>query len=135
MRLQCAKCEWWFDDEFRDTYCPHEAFPANDGRNNFAKHHEAYLVPPTTVRLSVALAEANATPLMVQRALDGYYDDFKSPLATPLMALVEEARRQGLTDIVERVKAGEFDSTREESDAWMSGPEGSEAMRELRGYR
>lgn len=35
----------FFEDEYRFTFCPHEAFLANDGRNNFAVHHEAYLSP------------------------------------------------------------------------------------------
>ena len=41
-----------FDDEFRTTICPHEAFAANDGRNNFRVHEDAYLStdPPDPLR-------------------------------------------------------------------------------------
>lgn len=43
MIVQCPECKKWLDDVFRDTICPHEAFPANDGKNNFTAHHDAYL--------------------------------------------------------------------------------------------
>ena len=48
MIVRCQECEVYFDDEFRSTLCPHAAFPANDGENNFAVHKDAYLseVPP-----------------------------------------------------------------------------------------
>jgi hypothetical protein len=36
---------WHFDDEYRTTICPHEAFAANDGKNNFRVHEDAYLAP------------------------------------------------------------------------------------------
>lgn len=45
MIVQCQACRMFFEDEYRFTFCPHEAFLANDGRNNFAVHHEAYLSP------------------------------------------------------------------------------------------
>ena len=46
--LRCPACLRYFDDEFRIVYCPHDTFPANDGRNTFAHHPEAYLadIPP-----------------------------------------------------------------------------------------
>lgn len=43
MIVQCAKCKKYFDDEFRFTFCPHEAFAANDGKNNFHVHEDSYL--------------------------------------------------------------------------------------------
>lgn len=46
MIVQCARkdgCGRFFDDEFRTTICLHEAFPANDGKNNFTTHDDAYL--------------------------------------------------------------------------------------------
>lgn len=42
MIVQCGKCDTYYDDEFRFTFCPHDAFPANDGKNNFVIHDEAY---------------------------------------------------------------------------------------------
>lgn len=48
MIVKCEKCLMWFEDQFRSTVCPHAAFPANDGENNFIVHNDAYLeeVPP-----------------------------------------------------------------------------------------
>ena len=43
MIVRCEQCLWYFDDEFRSTLCPHAAFPANDGQNNFEVHNDAYL--------------------------------------------------------------------------------------------
>ena len=52
MIVECRMpgCMKWFDDEFRSTICPHKAFPANDGSNNFTVHDDAYLsdTAPTT---------------------------------------------------------------------------------------
>jgi hypothetical protein len=43
MIVRCDDCGMWFEDVFRNTICPHEAFPANDGKNNFKVHDDAYL--------------------------------------------------------------------------------------------
>ncbi len=45
MVVKCPKCEIWFNDVYRSTICPHDAFPANDGNNNFHVHDDAYLSP------------------------------------------------------------------------------------------
>lgn len=42
MIVQCSTCQRHFDDEFRDTGCPHDTFAANDGYNNFAHHPESH---------------------------------------------------------------------------------------------
>lgn len=41
MIVKCVACKMYFDDEFRSTLCPHDAFPANDGSNNFTVHEDA----------------------------------------------------------------------------------------------
>jgi len=41
--VQCDSCKRYFDNEFRLTYCPHDTFAANDGKNNFVHHPESYL--------------------------------------------------------------------------------------------
>lgn len=64
---------------------------------------------------------------MIQAAERGIYDDYESPLATPLNALVEDLGSLSLPEaesLIERVKAGEFDGTKEEADAWARSPEG-----------
>ncbi len=43
MVVKCLSCGLWFEDVYRNTVCPHAAFPANDGENNFAVHDDAYL--------------------------------------------------------------------------------------------
>jgi hypothetical protein len=42
MIIKCRKCDLWFEDVYRSTACPHRAFLANDGRNNFSVHEDAY---------------------------------------------------------------------------------------------
>ena len=46
MIVRCETCHWTFEDEYRLTICPHPAFRANDGHNNFAVHEDAHLEPP-----------------------------------------------------------------------------------------
>jgi len=55
MIVTCKACGTRFDDEYRWTFCPHETFAANDGKNNFAHYPEslieeaeAYLRSPNT---------------------------------------------------------------------------------------
>lgn len=43
MIVQCPTCQKYYDDEYRYTFCPHESFAANDGRNNFTVHTDSYL--------------------------------------------------------------------------------------------
>lgn len=43
MIVRCMHCSKYFDDQFRNTICPHNAFLANDGQNNFKIHEEAWL--------------------------------------------------------------------------------------------
>lgn len=43
MIIQCEECKLYYDDEFRKTICPHKAFLANDGQNNFKIYEESYL--------------------------------------------------------------------------------------------
>lgn len=43
MIVKCNTCYKWFNDEFRTTICPHGAFNANDGHNNFAVHEDSYI--------------------------------------------------------------------------------------------
>lgn len=82
---------------------------------------------------------------MVQRAIDGYYHDYQSPLAFPVMQLMRDLHalieapttgpkaKAALNELGCRVINGDFDATKEEADAWAAGPEGQEAFRELLG--
>lgn len=55
---------------------------------------------------------------MIQKAKDGYYSDYDSPLATPCIQLVKDLGALGLEELKVRAMNGEFDATKEESDAW-----------------
>lgn len=68
---------------------------------------------------------------LAARAAEGYYDDYKSPLAAPIHALVTDARAVGLPEIAERAMEGEFDGTAEEAEAWARSPEGRAAAAQL----
>jgi hypothetical protein len=98
----------------------------------------------TTAKLAKALSEIPGVPKgMIQRAIDGYYHDYLSPLTFPEMQLVADLRelaslpatprdsRPLLQEMAQRVIDGEFDASKEESDAWAASPEGQEAFRQL----
>lgn len=98
----------------------------------------------TTVKLAKALGEIPGIPQdMLTRAIDGYYHDYLSPLAMPELQLVTDLRdlashpatprdsRPVLREMAQRVINGEFDATREESDAWIASAEGQDTMRQL----
>jgi hypothetical protein len=84
-------------------------------------------------KLADALAETGDPALaeMAARARDGYYSDFDSPLALPIMQLVKDLRAAGHHALAGRAADGEFDATAEESRAWAESPEGQEAFRML----
>lgn len=86
---------------------------------------------PTTERLARDLEEAGAPAEMVQRALEGYYDDYKSPLAMPEVQLLTDAKKAGLDTIAEGVVEGRWDATKAEAEAWAASPDGQETFREL----
>ena len=60
----------------------------------------------------------NRIGIMTKKAKEGYYSDYDSPLATPCIQLVKDLDSLGLTELADRAKEGEFDATKEESDAW-----------------
>jgi len=68
--------------------------------------------------LSKALQAANAPHEMIVAAEQGYYSDYESPLDTPCIQLVNDLRGLGLEALARRAMNGEFDATKEESDAW-----------------
>ncbi len=85
----------------------------------------------TKEKLAIALEEERAPKSMIQRAREGYYDDFLSPLAMPIHQLVSDARRYNLKRIAKRAMNGDFDATKEESDAWAASEEGQQTLREF----
>lgn len=51
-------------------------------------------------------------------ALLGWFDDYESESATPIVDLVKELRLCGREDLAQRAIAGEWDGTAEEAKAW-----------------
>lgn len=74
--------------------------------------------------LAEALKESGAPSKMVSMAMDGYYDEFRGPLALPLMQLVADCRKYNLTRFAKRVKEGEFDAQSWEVEEWGESEEG-----------
>lgn len=83
---------------------------------------------PTSEKLSRAMQEHNCPNWMIQRAKEGYYDDYKSPIATPCFQLVQDLSKIGAHTLAHRAKNGEFDAQKWEGDEWINSPEGKEAM-------
>ena len=69
-------------------------------------------------KLVLALRIENAPEYMIERAKNGYYSDYDSPLEMPCVQLVNDCHKLGLTNVTERAKNGDFDATKQESDEW-----------------
>lgn len=99
----------------------------------------------TKDRLAAAMRECGVPEDMVKKAEAGYYDDYLSPLPdniTQLLAdLAAVAKAAGDNSklafdcgrLAGRAVQGEFDGTKEESEAWAMSEEGQEAFRKLSG--
>ena len=72
---------------------------------------------PTRQKLATILEERGLQK-MADRARKGYYDDYESDLPFPIIQLVTDLMLEGQDDLAERAKAGEFDGTKEEGEAW-----------------
>ena len=76
---------------------------------------------PTRWKLACALVAAELYD-MADRAVTGLYDDYLSPLDTPIMTLAAELQEVGTPDAMlvrTQVINGEFDATPEEAEAWV----------------
>jgi len=83
----------------------------------------------TKIKLCEDLKSHDAPDWMIRYAIDGHYDDYESDIATPIMQLVEDCERMAkrypdkyskLTEISTKAKNGEYDGTKEESEAWFN---------------
>lgn len=95
----------------------------------------------TKDKLAAALREVGLTT-MADKAAEGYYHDFLSPLDFPEMALAadlaevaakapSESQRDAILSVRSRHLDGEFDANLKESEEWASGPEGQDAFERL----
>lgn len=83
--------------------------------------------------LAEALQEADLEWLAV-KARQGIYHDFLSPLEDPAAELDRDLAKVGTPaalSLRRRHHLGEFDATKEESDAWAASPEGRETFGKL----
>lgn len=88
------------------------------------------------IRLESQVRFGRDTPLarherLAKRAEAGYYDDYLSDLACPIVRLVKDATQMGLHTVAEAAKEGAFDGTKEEADAWAESEEGKAVFKEL----
>ena len=89
----------------------------------------------TKDRLAAALREIGLDEI-AREAERGLYDDYESPNAMPIHSLVHRLTEEGspaALALAERAKAGDFDGTKEEANAWATSPEGQAMLRELIG--
>lgn len=73
---------------------------------------------------------------MADRAAEGYYHDYLSPLDLPCLELAAELKAIGTPDacaLLARHLTGEFDASMEEGEAWPRSPDGEEAFNSLLG--
>lgn len=73
----------------------------------------------TKEKLAKALKEAGAPLSMITLAEQGHYDDYESDLANPISQLVADCFKLKLEDMAHRAMNGDFDATKEESEAWF----------------
>ena len=95
----------------------------------------------TKDKLAEALRSCSLST-MADKAAEGYYHDYLSPLDFPELTLVSDLQvaaerfpdRAGLIMLLrKRVMDGDFDASEEESEEWAASPEGQEAFRKLLG--
>lgn len=73
-------------------------------------------------------------PEMAEKAAEGYYHDYLSPLDFPCMQLATDLEAVGTPEadnLRSRLYDGDFDASQEESDEWANSPEGQEIFNSL----
>jgi len=83
------------------------------------------------VGMKAGIANAHKYEAFAKRAETGEFDDFGTKYACPITQLHNELMEAGFTKFAQRVRNGEFDATKEESDEWARSPEGQAIAREL----
>jgi len=73
---------------------------------------------------------------MADKAAEGYYHDYLSPLVMPGIQLADDLRTASTPAamaVLRQHLAGDFDATTEESEAWIDSPEGRATVAGLMG--
>ena len=75
----------------------------------------------TKVKLAKDLKDHGAPASMIAKAIDGYYDDYESPIATPIIQLVIDCEQLGgnLKEVAQKARNGEYDASKEEAESWF----------------
>lgn len=84
------------------------------------------LIISTSEKLALEL-EALGDPTLeqiIERAREGYYDDYKTHLTYPKSALMVDLQELGHEQFADRVMEGEFDGTQAEASEWVNSVEG-----------
>lgn len=87
--------------------------------------------PQSTADRLASVLEASGLTRMAERAREGFYDDYRSPVAFPQMTLVRDLRQARQRELADRAQAGEWDATPEEAMAWARSPEGQDALKDM----
>ena len=85
--------------------------------------------------LSQELRKAGLTE-MADKAAQGYYHDFLSPMDMPAVELANDLAKAGTPEALllrERHLDGEFDASAEESEEWINSQEGKTMLSRLTG--
>lgn len=77
--------------------------------------------------------QAEGLDALATAARTGHYDEWRSSIPFPLMTLYSDLMAAGRQDLAAKVAEGEWDSTREEADAWAASHEGRETFDALVG--
>lgn len=88
----------------------------------------------TSTQVLVKALEAESNPALadiIYKAKRHHYNEFKSDLVTPIIALVDDLRAAGFQELAQRAANGEFDATEEESQAWAQSSKGEQVFAEL----
>jgi hypothetical protein len=68
---------------------------------------------------------------VIFKAKSDYYHDFFGELAMPEVELYDFFMATGHVKLAKRVKNGDFDATKEESDEWAKSSEGQSIFKEI----
>lgn len=86
---------------------------------------------PTREKLALALEAEDAPKWIIDKARQSYYDDYESPYPFPISALVSDLASVKMVKMISRAISGEFDATKEESDAWAKSEDGQATFAEF----
>lgn len=73
---------------------------------------------PTRERLAQAIEKEDGPKWIIDKARQGYYDNYVSPLRFPINSLVEDLISVSMFKMAHRAMDGDFDGNKDEVAAW-----------------